>query len=187
MPSTSFGEVRLIPVWAILNQSAHLPTGPGIYLFLAKGGHELLSASAYYNCGGLKPKAIRKHVHLYTGAARRLGDRLKQHIYSDIECSSLRKSLLALQKELGAISATKTPQCKVQGELTLTAWLSANGMFAVIENPEPFRYEEELLSEHPSPFNIVHRRQARYARLLSAIRCMAFPANAKSHRKLRRL
>lgn len=165
----------LIPARFIVNKPHILPTGPGVYLFFLRGGSRLLAATNYAEFSSQRPLSIRGRQYLYTGAALRLAERLKQHMTSDLTSSSLRLSLLAIERIHKAISSSGTPACNVRGEKSLSAWLSANAVVGIELTENPFERERELLATYPSPLNIALRREAPYARALSGWRQSTFP------------
>lgn len=184
--ATGFLKAGPIPAHKIIDRSAILPKLGGIYLFFAKGGLSILRTSAYFACGGAVPITIEGYTLLYIGAASNLANRIPQHLFCDLTSSSLRGTLLALQLQLRAISKSRTRHKDVKGERTLTRWLATNAVFAISAADKPFAIEREAVRRLPAPFNIMHRREEPYARLLSALRCSAFPAGAPSrYRKLR--
>jgi hypothetical protein len=167
----------LIPARFIVNKPHILPTGPGVYLFFLRGGTRLLAATNYCQFSSQRPLSVRSRQYLYTGAALRLAERLRQHMTSDLTSSSLRLSLLAIERVHKGISSSGTPACNVRGEKSLSAWLCANAVVGIELNENPFERERELLATYPSPLNIALRREAPYARALSGWRQSTYPAS----------
>jgi hypothetical protein len=165
--------LTVIPVSLILVDIERVPARAGVYLFFFHGGTRLLAATSYFNVNRRHPLSFSRHQHLYTGAAYDLRRRLKQHM-SLIESSSMRRSLLALERERKAISRSKTPGCNVKGELSLTRWLSKNALVGIELTENPFPRERQLLAQHASPLNVTFRRQEPFARSLLEMRRNAF-------------
>lgn len=165
----------------LIRNAANLPPKPGVYLFFFRGGNRLLQATSYFELDKRRPVSTRRGQHLYTGAARDLRARLRQHMEADLTSSTLRLTLLAIELEQQAISRSETRDCLIKGEKTLTAWLCENATVGVEITEKPFQREQQLLERYPSPFNIVMRRQHPYARSLSKLRQRAFPANSPEH------
>jgi hypothetical protein len=170
-------KVDLIPARQLLRDPSVVPAHPGAYLFFFKGGTRLLRATSYFDYETRRPLTVRGRQHLYTGAARDLRIRLRQHMEADVTSSSLRMTLLAIEQGYSAISLSGTPDCSIKGEKTLTKWLCRNAYIGLLLDQDPFGVERKLLAQHPSPFNIVMRRQHPYARRLSKCRQCVFPAN----------
>jgi hypothetical protein len=171
-------KLVLLPASLVFQQPAAVPMEAGAYLFFFNGGMRLLEETSYFECDPRHPLCIEGREHLYTGAARDLRVRLRQHLESDLTSSSLRMTLLAIEQKKHAISRSETPDCGIKGEKTLTAWLCTNAYVGLVLSKDPFKQERELLERYPSPFNIVMRRQHPYARALSKLRQSAFPADA---------
>ena len=173
MHSVDLQGLIVFPARTIVADEQQLPEKPGVYMFFVRGGNKILSATAYFDLGGRRPLTFRRRQHLYTGAALDLRRRLRQHMKL-IELSSLRRSLLAVERQRKAISLSGTPQCAVNGELSLTAWLCSNALVGIETVDEPFDRERQLLSECASPLNLTLRRQEPFARSLLAMRRAAF-------------
>lgn len=171
-------KLVLLPASLVFQQPMAVPMQAGAYLFFFNGGMRLLEATSYFACDPRSPLSIGGREHLYTGAARDLRIRLRQHLEADLTSSSLRMTLLAIEQKKRAISLSRTPDCAIKGEKTLTAWLCANAHIGLVLSEDPFKQERELLERYPSPFNIVLRRRHPYARALSKLRQAAFPAHA---------
>lgn len=178
-------HLTVIPFRALIESTEQVPQRPGVYLFFLRGGTALLQATSYFEFGRRDPISLDGMTHVYTGAARFLRDRLRQHAGSDTENSSIRKTLLSIESKFGAISNSGTPLCHVKGHLTLTSWLCENAAIAIENHSRPFARERVILNKYASPFNIAHRREDPYARALSAWRCAVFPKNADPYRTLR--
>lgn len=172
-----FQHFRAISARTLLLNPDKAPNLPGAYAFFFAGGKRLLEECTYFDLGGSPPLSLRRTVHLYTGAAMGLKDRLQQHLRSDITSSSLRRSLLAVEQRRQAISLSGTAVCQVKGERSLTVWLSENAWILIGLTDDPFGLERQILSNHASPFNIAYRRQTPFARVLSEWRQAAFPAS----------
>jgi hypothetical protein len=169
-------DLVLVPARHLLEDPLRFPAAPGAYLFFFKGGTRLLEATSYFKCDDRRPVSIRGRQHLYTGAARDLRVRLRQHMEADLTSSSLRMTLLAIEQNHRAISRSQTSACAIKGEKTLTEWMCKNAYIGLMPADDPFKQEREILERYPSPFNIVMRRQHPYARALSNSRQIAFPA-----------
>lgn len=181
-------KVAFFSARKVLRDPTTVPAEPGAYLFFFKGGTRLLRATSYFDHEARAPLTVRDRQHLYTGAARDLRVRLRQHMEADLTSSSLRMTLLAIEQKYSAISRSKTDDCTIKGERTLTRWLRGNAYIGIVAHDEPFMLERMLLEQHPSPFNIVMRRQHPYARTLSKCRQSVFPANKPDRwRRLRYL
>ena len=169
---------RLIPATAPNEIVPSVPERPGVYLFFFARGVQLLEAASFVDTSALPILQIKRHDHLYTGAAQfSLRQRLYANVRSDITSSSLCRSLLAMEQKCKAISRSGTPACAVRGERTLSQWIRKNALIAIEETRDPYGREQELLFRFSSPLNIAHRRQRPFARMLSAWRCAAFPAD----------
>jgi hypothetical protein len=185
MLPTELKHLKLIPTHKLWDNLASVPALPGIYMFFLRGGTQLLLATSYFEVGGGAPLSLRGREHLYTGAAAiTLRERLHQHLRADVTSSSLSRSLLAVERARQAISKSGTPACRVKGERTLTKWLKENALVGIETTDDPYGREEELLSQFASPFNIAHRRDRPFSRVLSEWRCAMFPA-AKPNRARR--
>ncbi|MGH6877488.1 MAG: GIY-YIG nuclease family protein [Rhizomicrobium sp.] len=165
------------------------PDEPGVYAVFLRGGNHLLEATSWFEMDDRRPLSIRGHQHLYTGAGDLLHARLKQHLrIGHLNGSSVRKTLLSIQVVKRAISRSGTPQCRVFGQVSLTAWLRANAFVAVQFTKNPFDVERQILKEQPSPFNIQWRREHPYARQLTEWKCKVFPRDdPRPRRRMRRL
>jgi predicted GIY-YIG superfamily endonuclease len=168
-------QLTVIPAEILLSGETRVPEAPGVYLMFFRGGRQLLAATSYFDLDGRPTHTVRGRSHLYTGAADNLRRRLKQHM-SQINGSSLRRTLLAIELGSGAISRSETPDCAVRGELTLTRWMRSNVLVGVRLTKAPFELERRLLAAHPSPFNLALRRRQKYAKALSALRQSVFPS-----------
>src|SRR5690242_10706763 len=104
-------KLVLLPAGLVFQQPAAVPMEPGAYLFFFNGGTRLLEATSYFDCDPRRPLCIEGREHLYTGAARDLRIRLRQHLEADLTSSSLRMTLLAIEQEKQAISRSHTPAC----------------------------------------------------------------------------
>lgn len=139
-----------------------------------------METSGYFDVSAPVPGRIGDHFHLYTGASATWGPRIKQHLAGDAWSSTLRRTLLAIELEVGAIrKAAIGPQDSVPGEAELTDWLCANALLGVMETSRAFKEEEAILFSEPSPLNIDRRRTAPYARRLVAARDAHFPKRNK--------
>lgn len=188
MTRNELKKLVLLPARQLLRDPSKFPAAPGAYLFFFNGGTRLLEATSYFDCDPRPPVSNRGRQHLYTGAARDLRVRLRQHMEADVTSSSLRMTLLAIEQKDRAISRSETPDCAIKGEKTLTAWLCKNAYIGLVLNEDSFKQERELLEQYPSPFNIVMRRRHPYARALSKSRQSAFPAHSPEHwRRVRHL
>jgi hypothetical protein len=165
----------VIPAGLVIRDEEQIPERPGVYMFFFRGGNRLLDASSYFDFARLRPLGFRRRQHLYTGAAHNLRRRLKQHM-TFIAASSLRRSLLALEHEAQAISRSKTPECGVIGEQSLTTWMCRNALIGIEIARNPLERERFLLSRYASPLNLTLRRHQPYARALTQMRLAAFPA-----------
>jgi len=87
-----------------------------------------------------------------------------------IEASSLRRSLLAIERRRKAISGSATPACRVKGERSLTRWLCTNALIGLELVDDPFARERQLLSEYASPLNLTLRRREPFARSMLEMR-----------------
>jgi hypothetical protein len=170
-------KLTVIPADNILSDKSRIPESPGVYFLFFRGGRRLLAATSYFDLDGRPTRTVRGHSHLYTGAAANLQRRLKQHM-AQINGSSLRRTLLAIELRCRAISRSGTPNCDVRGELTLTRWMQTNMLVGLRRTNNPFELEQSLLSDHPSPLNLTLRRRQGYARTLSELRRSAFPSGA---------
>jgi len=168
-------QLVVIPAGLVLRHEEQIPERPGIYMFFFRGGNRLLEASRYFDFSRHRPLGFRRRQHLYTGAGHDLRRRLKQHM-TFVAASSLRRSLLALERETQAISLSKTPECEVVGEQSLTAWMCRNALIGIEIGRNPLERERALLSRYASPLNLTLRRQQPYARALTQMRLAAFPA-----------
>lgn len=143
----------------------------GVYAFFLRDGERLLEASGYFALGGKPPASIDGHLHLYTGLTYGLGRRLKNHLTGETRTSTLRKSLLAIDRY-----CSKPDQivigCKDDfNEGPLSEWLEDNALIAVQFAHDPVPIEQTLLGATASPLNIAMRRESSYARRLIALRC----------------
>src|SRR5690242_14663979 len=109
MQEPELKKLRLLPAELVLRNPSRFPNGPGAYLFFFNGGTKLLTATAYFDCERRLPFTIRRRQHLYTGAARDIRVRLRQHMEADLTSSSLRLTLLAIEHRHRAISRSETP------------------------------------------------------------------------------
>jgi hypothetical protein len=173
--ASNLPRITVIPAEMVVNAEEKIPCAPGVYMFFIRGGRELLEATSYFELDGRPVLRSRRREHLYTGAATNLRRRLKQHM-SFVAASSLRRSLLALEHETRAISKSKTPECNVTGEQSLTAWICRNALIGIEIARKPLDRERILLSQYASPLNLTLRRRQPYARALTQIRLAAFPA-----------
>lgn len=166
----------LIPAAKLTSEPGYLPDKPGVYLFFVRGGDSVLASTSYFETGGESPLRVRKHVHLYTGAARfSLVDRVLTNLHADVTSSSFCRSLLAIERMSRAISRSGTPDCAVVGERTLRVWLRRNALVGFEATDDPFGREHELLASFASPLNIALRRDTPHSRVLSEWRCTVFP------------
>jgi hypothetical protein len=172
---TVLERLTFVSARRVITAEEAFPAQPATYLFLFRGGNRLLGATSYFALGGKRPPSFRRKQHLYTGAAMNLRRRIKQHM-AQINGSSLRRTLLAIELSTGAISQSKTPRCEVRGERSLTEWMAHNLLVGFVSTQDPFDLEGRLLAELPSPFNLTLRRTQRYARALSALRLSVFPS-----------
>jgi hypothetical protein len=166
-------RLTIFPARLIVAAEERLPDRPGVYLFFIRGGSKLLAATSYFDLGCRRPLSFRRRQHLYTGATFDLRRRLRQHM-AIMEASSLRRSLLAVERQHKAISRSATPACSVQGERSLTAWLCENALVGVEVAHDPLSRERELLSMYASPLNVTLRRGEPFARALLEMRREAF-------------
>jgi hypothetical protein len=179
-------HLKLIPYCRLADRPNDLPDDPGVYLFFLNGGTRLLEATSYFDVDGQPPLSVRGMQHVYTGAAYYLRERLKQHLGTSVENSSLRKTLLSIEHKFQALSNSRTPGCQVKGQKTLTEWLRQNALVGIQIAQEPFARERQILERYASPFNIALRRDRPYARALSKWRCAAFPMDRpERNRKIR--
>jgi len=187
MVPSDLRHIKLIPYATLMDRPNDIPNYPGVYLFFLNGGGRMWEVTAYYEMETRRPFSLGVMTHVYTGSAMNLRERLKQHLGTTIENSSIRKTLLSLEQIFGALSGSDTPACKVKGQKTLTAWLRENAIVGYEYHRDPVRRENQILKRHASPFNIAMRRGRPYARALSEWRCKAFPASAgrKPGRRLR--
>jgi hypothetical protein len=177
MVPSDLRHIKLIPYSTLMDRPNDIPDYPGVYLFFLNGGGRMLETTAYYDMEARRPFSLGVMTHVYTGSAMNLRERLKQHLRTGIENSSIRKTLLTLEQIFGALSESGTPACNVKGQKTLTAWLRENAIVGYEYHREPVRRETQILKRHASPFNIAMRRHRPYAQALREWRCKAFPAS----------
>jgi hypothetical protein len=176
MPAPDPRDFTFIPVRDLIDLRHPVQNKPGVYGFFLRGGTRLLEATDWFELDKRRPLTIRGHAHLYTGAADRLGDRLKQHMrIGHLENSSLRKTLLAIEVVARAISQSGTPACRVKGQVSLTTWLRANAIVGFRFTKNAFEMERQILEAHASPFNVAWRRDHAYAKQLTEWKCTVFP------------
>lgn len=187
MPSPlELSQFRFASPLTLIKQPSSIPDESGVYLFFFRGGRRILSALSYEDPGFRPLLSLGRRTHLYTGAARNLRERLRQHITADLTSSSLRLSLLAVEQSAHALSRSGTPACEVKGERTLNLWLQANATIAFELTTSPFLRERDILERCASPLNIVFRREHPFARRLSRWRQARFPAaNRARARRIR--
>lgn len=180
---------KFIPVRDLIDDPDSVPNERGVYTFFFRGGARLLQETGWFELDGRRPLSVHGHAYLYTGGAYCVGNRLKQHVrVVNIHTSSLRTTLLAIECATNAISRSGTSACRVRGQQSLTEWLRKNAIVGIQFSKTPFELERKLLAVHPSPLNIVWRRQHPFARQLSAWRCEVFPkGDSRPAHKMRKL
>lgn len=161
---------RLIPGSQLTRSS--IPDGAGVYAFLLLGGERMLAAMNYV------PNSDRKlwspagrHCHAYTGSTRHLWGRLQDHMVGDRFRSTFRRSLLAIEHEYGALSATGLAMPPAPNrEAALTLWLSLYAVVAVMPCEDWGEVERGILARAGSPLNIRHRTPDSFSGRLDTIR-----------------
>jgi hypothetical protein len=153
-----------------------VPQDAGVYLWFIKGGREILRSSHYFETGGPEPIAFNGRELMYVGSAYDLRFRLAEHLRNPRhENSSPRKSLIAIEKIFGAVTASVGSNLDVTTADGLTEWIRDNVAFGFEQDSEPLAREAALISSITCPFNIVGRRRHKYSRWLMAWRASAFP------------
>ena len=166
--------LTLIPACDVHRAPESVPDEAGVYLFLLKGGQRILRATSYFETDDCLPLCICDHDHLYTGAASSLRDRLEQHMRRDMRSSSLRKTLLAIERQRRAVTGDHRKR-GIVSESSLTNWMCRNAMIGIQFTSTPFDRERELIEHYTSPFNITLRRRHPYSKALMMWRSATFP------------
>ncbi len=157
----------LIPASSLGASSAQLPNDPGVYLIFILAGIRLLRATSFFDTTAQVPPSAGAYMLLYVGAASTsIRDRVKAHFATGSERSSLRLTLFAIEHARRAISASRTPFCRVVGPESLSAWLFANALIVALPCAKPLERERWLIEEYGSPLNINWRQQHMFSRLL---------------------
>jgi hypothetical protein len=160
-------QLNLIPARSLRAGARELPNDPGVYMFFLGGGLRLLHATSYFDTTAQVPPTVGDHTLLYIGAATTsIRERVKAHFATDSQRSSLRLTLFAIEHARRAISASRTPFCRVVGPRSLSDWLFANALIMAIPCMRPLERERWLIEQHGTAFNIIWRRQHVYAQLL---------------------
>ena len=177
-PPLLLDDLTFIDAEELRNDAKQVPDKPGVYLWFVRGGKRLLELTHYYDTDTRDPLSYLNRAHLYTGASRDLRFRLSQHLRNEIvNQSSPRKSLIAIERIFGAVGQAVPSHFDVEEDGGLTDWIFENVVFGYRLHASPLGYETQILNAVPSPFNIVHRRQHRYAKYLMAWRAIAFPSD----------
>lgn len=144
-----------------------LPEGGGIYAILIKDGARLLEASGYFDLEDATPWEWHQFDHLYTGETQSLRTRLRRHLEGDIRVSTLRKTLIALERTFRAVTYVGGKFARDQHpELALDDWMQDQVVIGFKECWMPIDAERDLLRRSPSPLNISGRRSRPYSKRL---------------------
>ena len=178
---TTSGEFFLVRAASLRETVDCVPSAPGVYFWLVRGGHTILELTSYYQTDRRPPLRHMGLDLMYVGASHDLQFRIGQHVRNDNpENSSPRKTLYALEHIFGAVSSS-VPSAHKISEGGLTEWIYENVTFGFAVDTQPYRREHALIRDFRSPFNIAHRRRHRYSKYLMAWRATVFPSEWMTH------
>lgn len=159
-----------------VRRGALMPSVPAVYLVLIRDGDRLLEVSGYFAHHSEVPFQIDGFYHLYTGASRAWVGRMAAHIAGSAEESTLRRTLLSLERINDSIWLSGVGLSgRDKQEARLTNWLLENALLAVSPRDNPWLAEAEILRAEPSPLNIQQRLDHGFSRLLLRVRAQASP------------
>ena len=145
----------------------NVPQEAGVYMIFLRGGRELLEGA------GLSPTRSdtlwteEGAEHAYTGETYHLPTRLRAHLTGNIWASPLRKSLLAVQHQLGQLQRLSSEEEERDAtERQLSDWLSKQAVIAFKSCGYVKDVEDVILNETASPLNIKRSNPTHFTKLL---------------------
>jgi len=134
----------------------------------------MLELAGYFDHHDRLPYRRGAYFHLYTGASRAWGTRVRHHLAGTSLNSNFRGTLEALEQVTGAISRSGIgPWAGSEPDERLTGWLLRNAVIGVVECHDPRTLEKALLEGTPCALNIDQRRWCPFAQRLLDIRAQA--------------
>lgn len=177
-----YSDFKRVAATSFVSDHEVIAEDSGVYLLLIRGGDALLKAAGYYRLEQRDPWAEDGWSHLYTGSSALMQTRLKRHLLGDARVSTFRKTMLALEQQCGALTATGVPfDGSVHPELALDDWLEEQCQIATCEVGYFFDEEAHFLARWPSPLNITGRRGDPFSRRLMALRSVRDGRRVAAH------
>lgn len=144
---------QFVAAQQFIADSTIIPDAPGVYLMLVAGGEHALVRTQGQPELSLPLWSRDGRTHLYTGEARGLRTRLREHLVGFAERSTLREALMAIHYAgvLGEeIPVTRDRQVT---EEALTDWLNRNVTIGYKQSAYVLDYEADILRWAASPLN----------------------------------
>lgn len=152
------------------NNPSIVPDAPGVYLVLVADGGRALDHPDYRPEQGPPLWRRQDSDHLYTGEARGLRTRLREHLLGYSERSTLREAFLALH-HAGSLGNEVSPtHDRDVTEAALTDWLSRNVTIGFKQSAYVRDYEADILRWTASPLNTQREKSSGFETTLRELR-----------------
>jgi GIY-YIG catalytic domain len=149
----------------VMSRPSPVPSRPGVYAWFFRQSPQAVDASGAFEREGLRllyvgisPKAPPRNGR--PSSTQNLYKRVQYHYTGNAEGSMLRLTLGCLLADELGIELRRVGSGKrmtfSDGERILSEWMATNALVAVMEHPEPWIPEPEIIGILDLPLNIEH-------------------------------
>ncbi len=147
-----------------------IPNGAGVYTLWLSDGAELLNLVGFKESSSLPLWRTEHGVQVYVGETYDLRSRVLDHLLSNADRSTPRRTIMALQHSFGTLPDLLVGADRALTEASLTAWLSQRAVVGVKRCGYVKAEETSILLHAASPLNLVRPNPCQFGKFLSALR-----------------